>query len=130
MTTKVLMCSVAQLGRREALSTPAANSARHLFLSPIRHDTPKSIPSYLLPAFAPRKLNLGGQHRKRSVYDAFPQNRHFCRCRAFSTTPCSKAAVVTANPRTDEDGNEMLIDITARAAKVRRWIYHETFIIY
>jgi hypothetical protein len=39
---------------------------------------------------------------------------------AFTTTAQKKATAVLTNPRVDDDGNPMLIEISQRAAKVRR----------
>lgn len=50
--------------------------------------------------------------RRPSFQQLLPLRRH------FSASATTSAAVVTANPKKDEDGNEMLIDITERASTV------------
>jgi hypothetical protein len=44
--------------------------------------------------------------------------RHVHTVRHFSSTGSRAATVVLQNPRKDEDGNEMAIEISERAAKV------------
>ena len=85
------------------------------------HNGPERIPSFLLPAFSqqrsfsistaaklpplPKMSSISGSAAQRSIP------------RTFTTSSSRRAVVVTANPRRDDDGNEMLIDITPRASK-------------
>ncbi|CAD6579629.1 MAG: [4Fe-4S] proteins maturation [Alectoria sarmentosa] len=55
-------------------------------------------------------------HHSTPLQSAPANPGHTLQWRKFSASSAAKAAVVTANPRKDEEGNEMLIDITARAA--------------
>ena len=79
------------------------------------------IPEFLLPAFAtesyiPYSLGVG---YLRAPPRAFRTSlRLIKQCRSFSASATKRAVVVTSNPRKDEDGKDMLIDITERAATV------------
>ncbi|MCJ1243192.1 hypothetical protein MMC30_000389 [Trapelia coarctata] len=79
----------------------------------------EAIPSFLLPAFHQHNQ----AHRLSKGRKPLSQRSSRLTClitaqeRLFSTSPARPAAVVTANPRKDDDGNDMLVDITPRAAK-------------
>ncbi|MCJ1254504.1 [4Fe-4S] proteins maturation [Lignoscripta atroalba] len=80
-----------------------------------RHLRKIVLPAFLLPSF-----NLGNSLSYPRLqptgtllnpYDATPRYR-----RQFTTLRAFQAVAVTANPRKDEDGKDMIIDITPRAA--------------
>ncbi|MCJ1289496.1 hypothetical protein MMC34_001029 [Xylographa carneopallida] len=102
----------------------ANNIGSRLVAKNLVNDGLERIPSFLLPAF--------GQQRRFSIptiaklslplkVACVPVAQRSVR-RLFTTSSRSSAVVVTANPRKDDDGNEMLIDITPRASKRLREI--------
>jgi hypothetical protein len=68
-----------------------------------------SIPEFLLPTRTHRRFCRPGIPSRLS-----PRRQHF----AYSTTSPSEAAKVIQNPRKDEDGNDLWIKISPRAAEV------------
>lgn len=74
-------------------------------------------PLIFLPS-SPRKLSIYSfsNSKRPGVLQSFSQDGQ--KGRRFSVSIIAKAVVVTANPRKDENGNEMIIDITPRAASV------------
>ena len=86
---------------------------------PLRREAPEAILEFLLPSFNRRRHFSTSSTTPRYKYlSASPKSLHSESTRHFSNTRSTLAAVVTANPRKDDDGNEMLIDITPRAANV------------
>ena len=81
------------------------------------YSTHTSIPDFLLPAFLTRKPAVAPSAHACPALRQHPST-NLSYARHFSASLAPKATVVTANPRKDDDGNEMLIDITARAATV------------
>lgn len=89
-------------------------------LNTSRHSRPEAIlAGFLVPSL----------HFQKKLFATFPDSPLFHkpfeardavthRRRPFSTSRILRAAVVMANPRKDDDGNEMVIDITPRASKV------------
>ena len=127
----------------QALSRPLVCLVKHhlaFATSPskikVNFRRPLSISQYPFRVLLPSSIT--------NKYHAFPTPHHYkpilsygpgCpghppQRRMLSVSPAAKTAVVTANPRQDEHGNEMLIDITARAANVfsfhSLWPHHPT----
>ena len=88
----------------------------------------KIMPSldFLVPSYAASPRHIRQQttrpwHERTTLFR--PLKLRHTQIRQFSSSRTKKAAVAAANPRKDEDGNEILIDITPRAANVKSYSY-------
>ena len=78
------------------------------------------FPDFLIPSWVHRRPNPVLSQLRRELRNANPSKKvhQIPQKRPFSASRICQAVVVTANPRKDDDGNDMLVDITNRAAKV------------
>lgn len=89
-----------------------------------------ALPSFLAPRASHSRSGTGLPSRHSGVIPRSfrPSNSVPAQIRSFSATPQSQATVVTQNPRDDEDGNPMTIEISERAASVCSHFLFETFV--
>lgn len=106
-------CTCASPAKKTLVNTTKLASASY-------YSTHTSIPGFLLPAFSRGLPAASPSSHNRAAFRRRVLSRvaHVEHLRSLSTSPAMRAVVVTANPRKDVDGNEMLIDITTRAANV------------
>lgn len=101
----------------KCLRLSAAGSPSHTFLNlaPTRSISTKpafQAPlDFLLPIAAQRKLYYGC-----TSFITSPKNTNTPR--TFYSAPSRRATVAIVNPKKDDDGNDMTIDITPRASTV------------
>ena len=78
-----------------------------------------TLPAFLVPSLTNTASSTASTTNKTYSARTIPliKQRRF-----FSHSPSPRAVIVTANPRKDADGNDMIVDITPRAAQRLREI--------
>lgn len=94
----------------------SSRAARALSVRPYRFGStkrtagvPRSLLTLTTQSGRPSWRGSTSHQRTRSLVSFF---------RTFSTSPACRATYAIFNPQVDEDGNEMMLEITPRAAKV------------
>lgn len=100
------------------LSCPHSIMSLRIFRAPVRRCLFASASPW---SPAPR-LSLCGPATGVRQLERLPQQRPRVFAAAFATSGIRRAAILM-NPRKDEDGNDMTIEVTPRAAKVRESMF-------
>jgi hypothetical protein len=129
MSPHMLPSSACRLAQRQAspatffirhchrcFSTSGIASPSYSSLTAVTKSSPQPIPDFLLPSRRSWRPSNRLVSRSASSSESFAQRF------AFSSTAASRAAAVVQNPRTDDDGNPLWINISARAATVRGFV--------
>ncbi|KAL2834354.1 hypothetical protein BDW59DRAFT_46680 [Aspergillus cavernicola] len=115
MSHPIISSAVRQLSRPcsaratfSAISSPLPTPS---FSAPFCHSSQRTVTISSAPKRAPRA---------RSTVQRYPQSYlNTAQCSAFSSAAAKSAAQITQNPRVGEDGNNLMIGISERAASVR-----------
>jgi hypothetical protein len=118
--TESLLCIRAESVRYATFQSVRYGPVR--YHSRVCHSRGQPVCDFLVPAFeATRRSSAHVLSKLIQPYMrdyALSSVSHLPQKRLFSASASARAAVVKSNPRKDEDGNDMLIDITSRAATV------------
>ncbi|MCJ1351390.1 MAG: hypothetical protein MMC33_001374 [Icmadophila ericetorum] len=124
MTTALQQCLRIVLRREEqCLRSQSAQTVWRRRISTFHSKRVGALPDLLLPAFSPsRPFIRSSAHHVSSKTSAKSRLLETPQLRHFSGSPSSRAVVVTTKSRQDDDGNDMIVDITPRAANRLREI--------
>ena len=122
MGNKVLLRPLVCLAKHELTFTEGAGKVKanaQRYLSTRQHSSTYTFDNPLPSSITRNHHASAIPHLNRPPIPSAPPSLGYpLPRRMFSVSSATKATVITGNPRKDEDGKEMLIDITARAAKV------------
>lgn len=107
MATRSITRSCSQM----AHSSPSSAARAFLQLAPRRYFQTAPPLDFLLPSIPSTSIRRG-RRTQPSVLKTQPS-------RTFTSSPIRRATHVVVNPKKDDDGNDMTVEITPRASNVR-----------